>query len=520
MNIRILEIIKILINDNDIKTVGYVADKLDVSNKTVRNDLKKVEKILSENDLRLIKKTGVGIYIEGDEKAKLKMISNIKSYKQVSKQYTSSDRQLYILNQLLADNKKITTGSLQNELFISRPSVYKDLENVKKWLEERDINLLYDKNKGFTLEAGEKRIRKAMFDLFLLSKDYDEVFDMIEKVNNCDDLNYASINFFSYYQKEDILGVDYEKVKNIILILEDEFNIKFTPADFTTLAIKYSIAFSRMIDGKFVDMKESTLKNLKEFKKYEKMIEIIKKIEEEFNIEIPMEEVGYLFGITIVAKTHFDDVDWNINEEMLTINKIVAQEIIELAKESYYISEETTFYNGLIHHLKSVTNKIKYGLDFQNNLVDEIRNNYPDSFEIALKSKPIFEDYYNYEIPIEEIGYIALHIAAAIERSKKPLLTYVVYHSNYSEVKLMIEILKNNFNQIAIQKVIPISMIDDINQCEIDLIITTQKLEKELDNNIVVLPTILVYENMQKFTKILRDVYETENDKRLKKFHN
>lgn len=519
MNIRILQIIKILINTSEIKTIAYIAEKLNVSNKTIRNDLKNVEKILAENNLRLIKKTGVGIYIEGDEKTKLKMISNIKSYNQVNKQYTSSDRQLYILNQLLADNKKITTTSLQNELFISRPSVYKDLEKVKEWLKKRDIEVVCDKKKGIKLQAGEKRIRKAMFDLFFLSEDYDEVLDILESINNSSNVNYASINYFSYSQKEDILGVDYEKVNNIILRLEDMFDIKFTATDLTRLTIKYSLAISRMMDGKFVDMKESTLKDLQELSKYEKIVEVTKAIEAEFDISIPVEEIGYLFGITIVSKTHFDDIDWNINEKMLVINKIVTQEIIELTKESYHISDEDSFNNGLIHHLKSVTNKIKYGLDFHNTIVDEIKINYPNAFEIALKSKSIFEEYYSYEIPIEEVGYIALHIAAAIERSKEPLSTYIVYHSSYSEIKLMIEILKNNFNQLKIQKVIPISMIDGINQDEIDIVITTQKLEEELDTNTVVLPTVLIDDDMQKFAKILREIYGKQNDKHLKKYH-
>lgn len=518
MSTRIFQIINMLINRNDSITIDYIAKELNFSNKTIRNDLKSVENLMAENDLKLIKKTGIGIYIEGDEKNKLKMISNIKSYKQVSLQYSSKDRQLYILNQLLANNKKTTTSSLQNELYISRPCVYKDLEKVKEWLMEKDIDLVFDKEKGFVLHAGEKRIRKAILDLFLLSEDYDELVDMLERKNNSDNVNYAAINYFSYSQKEDILWIDYEKVKKIILGLEDKLNVKFIGTDLTRLTIEYSLAITRMLDGKFVDMKESTLIGLQELSEYEKMFEVAKEIEEEFHIEVPEEEIGYLFGNTIVSKTHLEDIQWNIDEKTLVINKIVTQEIVELTKESYKISDELNFYNGLIHHLKSVTNKIKYGLDFDNILVDEIRRNYPGPFEIALKSKSIFEEYYSFEIPLEEVGFIALHIAAAIERSKKPLSTYVIYNSSYSEIKLMIEILKNNFNQLTIKKVIPISMIDDINQNEVDLIITTQKLEKELESNTVVLPTALVYDDIQKLWKILPEIYEEQNAKNLKNY--
>lgn len=517
MNLRILQIIKLLIDANKVLIIKDISEKLNVSNKTIRNDLKIAEKMLLENDLKLIKKTGVGIYIEGDEKAKLKMLSNIKNQKTFDSQYSSRDRQLYILSKLFSNTKEITTTtSLQNELFISRPSVYKDLEKVNEWVSERDIKLEYTRKNGILLKAGEKRIRKAIMDLFLLSEEYDEIFDMIERFNNSNNANYASINFFSYSQKEDILGIDYHKVNKIILKLEDCFHVKFTSTDLTRLTIMYAIAISRMLEGKFVEMKDKTLKNLQELNKYEKMVEVVKEIQKEFKLNIPREEIGYLFGITIVCKTHFEEKDWNINEEMLVINKIVAKEIIELTKDAYNIYDENTFYNGLVHHLKSVTNKIKYNLDFYNPIMNEIRKNYSDAFQIASKSKSIFEEYYNYSIPMDEMGFIALHIAAAIERSKKPLSAYVIYHSSYSEVKLMIEILKNNFNQFEAKKIIPLSMFEEVKDEDIDLIITTKKIEG-FDGDEIVLPTILKQEHLQKFSKIVKDVYERENYKRLKK---
>ncbi len=520
MNIRIMKIISILLDSNKYITVSSIAKTLNVSNKTIRNDLNGMGRLLSDNNLKLIRKPGVGIRIEGTEKAKLKMISNIKSYKQVSTQYTSFDRQLYILSELLTSDKNITTSTLQNELFISRPSVYNDLEKVKQWLLERDICLICDNKKRITIEAGEKRIRKAIFDLFFLSKEYDKTVDMIGIINNFNNANYASVNYFSYSQKEDVLGVDYKKVNKIVLKLQRKLNIKFTLNDLIRLTIKYCIAISRMMKGKYVVMKESTLYELKKLSEFDKMFEIAEEIGKEFDITVSTEEVGYLFGITIVSRTHFDDGNWNINEKMLAINRIIAQEIILLTKQRYYISDEKDFYNGIFHHLKSVTNKIKYGLDFENDFVEDIRKNYPDEFEIAFKSRSIFEEYYNYEIPIEEVGYIALHIAAAIERSKKPISAYIVYSSSYSEIKLMVEIIKNNFSQVSIKKVIPMSMINDVNFEDTDLIITTQKLDEELDSKTVLLPTALVYEDIHNLGKIVKQIYEKQNNAKLKKYRN
>lgn len=514
---RTLRIIKLLINSSETMTISFISEKLDVSNRTIRNDMKEVEKLLLENGLKLVKKTGVGVYIEGDEKSKLEMLTKLKSFNYTETKHTSKDRQLYIIYQLLTNLKKTTITSLQNELFISRPSVYSDIDRVRKWFSDRDIEVLQNKARGIYLHAGEKRIRKAMFDLFNLCEKHDQMIDMMENSDGHDQV--IAFNYFSYAQKEDVLGVDYDRVNKIINHLETLCEIKFTSDELKRLTIKYALAISRMVDGNFVDMRQQTISDLSGVDNYEMIKEIAHEIEREFDINVPESELAYLTGITIVAKTHFESSSWNISEESFTISKVVAQEIIELVKAEFRISDEETLFNGLLHHLKSVANKIKYGLDFYNPIVDDMRNNYPEVFAIAQKCVSIFEEFYHYTIPVEEVGYIAIHIASAIERSKQPIKVCMVYHSSYSEVKLMLEILKNNLNYVQVDKVYPVSMLETIDTEHFDLIITTQSLKQDIGIESLVIPTSTVFEGMKNFVDILRNMYESSNAVKLKKCH-
>ncbi len=287
------------------------------------------------------------------------------------------------------------------------------------------------------------------------------------------------------------------------------------------LTIKYAIAVSRMKKGHWANVRSKTLKGLMELKSFRSMEDTKEYFMTEFELkEIPVEELGYLLGITIACKTHYENKDWNINKKTMIINHLIAHEIIEMTKQRYHIEEETTLYNGLIHHLKSVTNKIKYGIDFHNENIKEIQSNHQESFEIALKCKPVFKKFYDFDIPDEEVAYIALHIAAAIERSKKNLNTYVVYHNDYSEIKLLIEYLKNNFKQINITMVIPMSMIHEINFDQVNLLITTIQLDKNIKCPSILLPTVLASVDAISFLKFVRELYEKYNKRRLKKCHN
>ena len=69
VNNRFLDVIKILLEHDDYITINAISKRLQVSNKTIRNDLKQVEEWLKENDLTLVKKTGVGVTILGKQDA-------------------------------------------------------------------------------------------------------------------------------------------------------------------------------------------------------------------------------------------------------------------------------------------------------------------------------------------------------------------------------------------------------------------------------------------------------------------
>ena len=54
---RLVSILLILLKQSDYITINDIANKIDVSNRTVRNDLKMLETQLQDLDLTLIKKT-------------------------------------------------------------------------------------------------------------------------------------------------------------------------------------------------------------------------------------------------------------------------------------------------------------------------------------------------------------------------------------------------------------------------------------------------------------------------------
>src|SRR5699024_1993752 len=73
---------------------------------------------------------------------------------------------------------------------------------------------------------------------------------------------------------------------------------------------------------------------------------------------------------------------------------------------------------GLGLHLKPAINRNKYGMKFRNPMLADIKKNYPLAFEDGVIAGLSIESKIGIEINENEIGYLALHIGAAIERRK------------------------------------------------------------------------------------------------------
>jgi transcriptional antiterminator len=79
------------------------------------------------------------------------------------------------------------------------------------------------------------------------------------------------------------------------------------------------------------------------------------------------------------------------------------------------LNVDQQLFQGLIIHLKPAVHRLKYGLPIRNHLLKEIQHEYPYIFQVAENTGKILETYFGKPVPDEEIGYLAMHFAAAME---------------------------------------------------------------------------------------------------------
>ncbi|MBU5591900.1 sigma 54-interacting transcriptional regulator [Clostridium sp. MSJ-4] len=94
------------------------------------------------------------------------------------------------------------------------------------------------------------------------------------------------------------------------------------------------------------------------------------------------------------------------------------EEILNVAKERLNKSFDEKVYIGLAIHLQGSIERIKNGNKIYNPKLNFIRIHYSSEFLVAMELAKIIDSKFNIEIPLDEIGYLAMFLASDLYESK------------------------------------------------------------------------------------------------------
>jgi len=505
MKVRLINLMKILVEANEIMTIKEIASRLEVSNKTVRNDLSVCEPYLKDMNITLIKKSGVGIYIDADDEVKLEALNKIKRQTVGLMGYGSLQRQLFILKKLLFSKVKISFSWLEMNLYVSKPSIYKDIHAAEIWFKERDIELTKDKYGRYELISGEKRLRKAIFDW----RSY-----CIKSLNQAD---------LEEMMKDTYIGRAYGKDRStqVVRKIEKVFKIKFVPEDFKGLVIKLSIITERMQDGHYVTLKKDTLTRLSQLRLYQHIDQISQYIKSNYHIHLTESEKGYLLGLIVSLNIYKGSPDWNVDESCSGLNIELTNTITDIISDKLYVlnGNRDALYNRVLSHVQTLVNQIHYGLYSFHTIADIIDNNYTTLCTIVDDIMPVFKEKLDYVFTLSDKSDFLIMLAELIEESKVSLNALFIYSHKFSDASLAISTLKNNFNQVTIETALPIDSHHDFDISKYDIIFIDESYDDIISSydHVIVLPPLLSFpDKVTLFDRICK-YYEEKNYNRIKK---
>lgn len=235
MNRRQKDILKELYGREEYVTVSHLAEKMNVSVKTVRNDISALkEKIVSAGG-ELETRPHIGVKLTISEEA----------WKSLNAGNADDERDIFffIVRQLLR-NSDLTASRLAEQYYIGRTQLDKILERVSKWFSDKHILFDVRRGKGIGIRYSEFNYRLAVCDF------YTEFSDMYEKLITPRESMYAFMSGQEYTALCALLdGFEADNAAQLIISMEEKFGIAFNYLSDINLLLLVSLCIIRTRKG-------------------------------------------------------------------------------------------------------------------------------------------------------------------------------------------------------------------------------------------------------------------------------
>jgi mannitol operon transcriptional antiterminator len=497
---RIKEILRLLIvaDFSNTITVNDIAEKLNLSSRTILREMPQVEKWLNYNKFKFIKKPGVGLLLDENLEGKNRLQQLLDGY-YVEKHYKPEERQYLIISELLQMKEPVKLYYFTSIFGVTEGTLSNDLDKVQEWFKNHNLKLIRKPGLGIYVEGKENDFRKALISLLYENLDENQLLQIIKDNVGGGEFAKGRIEINTRNRLLNLIDKSaIKKLEDSVYKVEEKMKLKLADSAYVGLIVHLAIALQRIKNNERITIDPIFLSELKNTSEYIVAAGLAADISNDFSLEIPEDEIGYitmhLKGSKMQANTK--------SEEKYMIGKY---ELIKIAKKMITIAEIETGFSllqnknllmGLVNHLEPVISRLKMNLDIRNPLLSKIKETYPEIYETSIKSCKVLEELLGVNIPESEIGYIAMHIGAAMENESK--LEGRIYRvavacaSGIGTSRLLATRLQKEFKNIQVIDVISTINIKDawLKEKGIEMIISTVTIKSPV-KTVIVNPLLL-----------------------------
>ncbi|MFR9242003.1 MAG: sigma 54-interacting transcriptional regulator [Clostridium baratii] len=162
------------------------------------------------------------------------------------------------------------------------------------------------------------------------------------------------------------------------------------------------------------------------------------------------QEINQIINIDIESyfKKYIRDLPEEVRKEEIT--KIVSEdianmveEILDMASKKLKRHYDEKVYFGLALHLQGSLERIKQGNEIYHPKLNFIRVQYADEFMIAMEAAKKLDDKFNVQVPLDEIGYLTMFLAAKpyeLDEKKDEKVGVLVIMHGHATASSMVEV--------------------------------------------------------------------------------
>ena len=452
-------------------TVDYLSEKMDVSPKTIKNDIKEINNSLEGHAIIENKRNSYVFYIfdtDGYEQVKNKV------YAHDDFMNSPNSRIVFIMQKLMNTDCPYLTDELAYDMNIGRSTVNGDLKRLRKILEEYEIEILGKTNTGISLNGDELEIR-----FFILENMYDGIYkdypldsDLIDAIKQ--------------------IALEYELDSVAV-----EYFIKF-----------FTVMIDRFLNGNPLSKLDKKYEELKESSAYIFAREIANNISKVLMTDLPEEEILFI-SIPIAGMR----TPTNIKTiEKLQVKKTTEDLILKIKDKikqemNINIQSEQIMYE-FMYHIQFMINRMKYGFKIRGIDCEEIKSSNSVAYTVAEVAASVIQNEENIEISNEEIALMSVYFGILIDKSNleknKIYNIAIICGTGRISARVVESNLKKIIKNETVMDFYSDSNIDSEILDKYDLVVSTVKLDIDTKSEIIYIKDVLDRSELKRKIDLLK----------------
>ena len=361
-------------------TVASMAQKLSVSERTIRNDIRQLNEDL-----------GGSAAVEGNQGRYSLRIFDSEQYKRAFEKICNIDglfgtprgRQTYVFGELMRADAPLLTDELAYEMNVGRTTLISDLKKLREEIEPYGLSVVGKTSKGMILHGKELDIRT-----YVLENCFDALYSDYPLDHEIQELIREALKQKTFEKQ---VG---ERFERYLLLMMDRF-----------------------LTGHFIGKLTDAYYNLTANGEFFQLNKLIDRIGGILHVDFPVEEKIFAFLPIAGMRT---PADLGSVQEMGLDETIgpLSEKIMARIKADLDISiDPRDFAEEFSYHLMFMLNRLRFKIHQPNAILEELKAKFPLAYEMSGIAAKVIEQEEGLKVNQDERGHLASYFGVFLEEN-------------------------------------------------------------------------------------------------------
>lgn len=230
---------------------------------------------------------------------------------------------------------------------------------------------------------------------------------------------------------------------------------------------------------------------------------VVSNVDEYLGMSLPRIEVYFLFQYLTSSRLHHHSIDQNeVPDQVRDVTDYLIYKVTE--DPEYRNINRRDLFAGLSQHMKPLLNRLENNIKVTNNLLEQIKLEYPHLFAtVKNAAMQLSERFQLADIDDEEIGFITVYFAQAVESSEEPINVLLVCTTGLGTAQLLRSKIEKKLPDFHIVQTVAVrNLPEEIHtHPETDLIVSTIVLPHEITVPSIVVSAMLTVEDQERLER-------------------